>query len=126
MDFNYETMYGLDNLLSFVMGSLCMSLTFPATLEHLKFYITIRGQKMFSDYLKFFDILRYAGHLDSISTLPTASRLQRVDIVFDYCLCESDDFEEPDGDEVAEAVLNSLPLLRTKGILVVEAFVNES
>ena len=121
--FNYETMHGLKNLLSFLMRSLCMSLTSPATLEHLKFHINIRGQETNSNYFDFFDILSYTGPLDSISTLPTASRLQRVDIIIDYCLRASDYHPEPDEDEVVETVLDSLPLLRTKGILFVEAVV---
>ena len=32
---------------------------------------------------------------------------------------------EPDEDEVVEAVLDNLPLLRTKGILFVEAFLGD-
>jgi hypothetical protein len=126
VNFNYETLHGFDIVLSFLMGSLRISLTSPATLEHLKFNIMFRGEVRQSDYLGFYDILRSAevwGHLDSFTTLPTGSQLQRVDINIDYCLRESNNYAEPDEDSVLEAVLVNLPLLRMKGILFVEAFV---
>ena len=118
--FIYQTMFGLGNLLSFMMGSLCMSLTSPATLEHLKFYITFHSSNL-DGYIFDGDILQDVYHLDSISALPTASRLQRVDIIIDYYRRGRSYYSEPDEDEVVETVLDSLPLLRTKGILFVEA-----
>jgi hypothetical protein len=128
VNFNYEYdgMHGFDIVLSFLMDSLCISLTSPATLEHLKFNIMFRGQEMENYYYEFYNNLRSAevwGHLDSITTLPTGSQLQRVDINIDYSLRESDYYREPDEDEVLKTVLDKLPLLRTKGILFVKAFV---
>ena len=125
--FDYDAMLDFDIFLTFLMGSLRISLTSPATLEHLKFYIEFRGNEIglvFQD--EFCGNLRDAevwSHLDSITTLPTCSLLQRVDIVIDYCLCEKDYNTEPDEDDVLEAVLDNLPLLLTKGILFVEAYV---
>jgi hypothetical protein len=64
--------------------------------------------------------------LDSITTHPTGSRLQRVDIDITY-FCpyadyeEEEEEEEADEDEVMKAVLDNLPLLRAKGILFVKA-----
>jgi hypothetical protein len=123
VNFNYDTMRGFDIVLSYLIRSLCISLTSPATLEHLKFYIEFCGDEKENFYDKFYDSLRYAKvwtHLDSITTLPTGSRLQRVD--FNIVLLHDDYFCEPVEDEVLEAVLDNLPLLRTKGILFVEAF----
>jgi len=108
------------------MDSLCISLTSPATLEHLKFNIVFRGQEMENYYHEFYNNLRSAevwGHLDSITTLPTGSQLQRVDINIDYSLRESDYYGEPDEDVVLKIVLDKLPLLRTNAILFVKAFV---
>jgi hypothetical protein len=105
--------------LSLVMSSLCISLTSPATLEHLKFNINFRCSydDNFSESLRHADVWR---HLDSITTRPTGSRLRRVDINYAF---HCDDLEEPDEDEVKKAVLDCLPLLHTKGIpsLFVEA-----
>jgi len=115
------------NILSFLMGSLCISLTSPATLEHLELNI------LFYNYHSdpFIENLRNANVwslLDSITTHPTGSRLQRVDIGIAYC-CPYGDYEdvveeeeeETDEDEVMKAVLDKLPLLRAKGILFVKA-----
>jgi len=116
------------DLLCVLMGSLRISLTSPATLEHLKFNFFFRGDTLESDFLTFYEDLRNDdiwGHLDSITTHPSGSRLQRVDIKIDYYLRYDYDGVEPDEDEVLEAVLDSLPLLRTKGILFVEAVVGK-
>ena len=109
------------DVLSFLMGSLCISLTSPATLEHLEFNISFRSFSNDFDRNIFYETLRDAwSHLDSITTHPTGSRLQRVDInIFRYDV----DGEEPDGDEVLKAVFDGLPSLRTKGILFVKALV---
>ena len=120
---------------SFLMGSLCISLTSPATLEHLKFYIKFRGRKAY--YNEFYNSLHHSdvwSYLDSIITIPTGSRLQRVDIDIDY-ICrdddsdvgsyedeEGEDYASPDEGEMLDAVLENLPLLRTKGILFVDVF----
>ena len=62
------------------------------------------------------------SHLDSITTHPTGSRLQRVDINIQYCFRYDDEMDsEPDESEVEEPFLDALPLLREKGILFVKA-----
>ena len=120
------TMHDFD-ILSFLMGSLCISLTSPATLEHLKFNIWFRGPDNSFIYLdeEFFSDLRDAyawTRLDSLASHPTGSRLQRVDININYSFRHNDDVREPYyEDDVSNAVLDGLPLLRTKGILFVEA-----
>ena len=111
------TMHDFD-ILSFLMGSLCMSLTSPVTLEQLKFNISFRGDTNSFDISSFYEDLREAGvwcHLDSITT---GSRLQRVDINIDYCYLH-DNGEVPRDHEVLKAVLDALPLLRTKNILFI-------
>jgi hypothetical protein len=114
-------------VLSFLMGSLCISLTSPATLEHLEFNIFFRGSdnNFIHSFDRFYEDLRDAdawSHLDSIASHPTGSRLQRVDINIDYTFRDDDNVMEPPEDEVLEAVLDGLPLLHTKGILFVKAF----
>jgi hypothetical protein len=106
------------------MGSLCISLTSPATLEHLTFKFSFGYSLFQSSFSAFCGGLRGADgwrHLDSITTHPTGSRLQRVDIKIYYSFLPNIHGDEPDGNDVLEAVLDSLPLLRTKGILFVEA-----
>jgi hypothetical protein len=114
-------------ILSSLMGSLSMSLTSPATLEHIEFNISFDGPgDNFFDHDGFYEDLRNAdvwSHLGSITTHPTGSRLQRVDININYRFRYDDNGYEPDEDEVLKAVLDSLPLLHTKGILFVKALV---
>ena len=108
------------NLLSSFMESLCISLTSPATLEHLKFNFQYRNNYYGWHYTLYGDLCN-AGvwrHLDSITTHPTGSRLQRVDIKIDYY---DHGIREFDQDLIEKTVLDGLPLLRTKGILFVEA-----
>jgi hypothetical protein len=108
------------------MRSLRISLTSPATLEHLKFKIWFRGYNNNFNHDRFYQYLRNAhvwSHLDSIITHPIGSRLQRVDIDIDYAFRTSDIVMEPDNDEILKAVLDGLPLLRERGILFVEAAV---
>ena len=100
------------------MDSLCISLTSPATLEHLQFNINIFCDGEGNDGLRDAEVW---SHLDSIATHPTGSQLQRVDININYCLRKVNDAMELDKDEVEKAVLDSLPSLRAKGILFVEA-----
>jgi hypothetical protein len=113
------------DILSLLMRSFRISLTSPATLEHLKFDIGFEtnDNPFDSDWL--FDDLLDAdvwSHLDSITTHPTGSRLQRVDINIQYRFRYDDDDEvEPDESEVEEPFLDALPLLREKGILFVKA-----
>jgi hypothetical protein len=116
------TMYDFD-ILSLFMGSLRISLTSPATLEHLKFKILFRGCHYTFNSNTFYENLRDADvwrHLDSITTHPTGSRLRRVDIDINYAF-RYIGFAEPVEDKVKKAVLDGLPLLHTKGILFVEA-----
>jgi hypothetical protein len=128
VNLNCESVYDFDFLPS-LMDSLCISLTSrsPATLEHLKLNIRFRGYANHFDSNIFYKNLRCADVwrlLDSIATHPTGSRLQRVDII-NYFFRYDDDRGEPEEDEVLRAVLDGLPLLRTKGILFVEAAVGE-
>ena len=108
------------------MASLSISLTSPATLEHLEFNIRFRGGMDDFNFHSFYMVLRVADawrHLDSITTHPAGSLLQRVDINIDYAFRYNEDGAEPDKDEVLKAVLDALPLLRRKGILFVKAVV---
>jgi hypothetical protein len=106
-------------LLSIMMHSLCISLTSPATLEHLKFNLCFRGDEY--DGLCNADAWR---QLDSITTYPTGSRLQRIEINVNYYFPEID-WEESFEDKVEKAVYDSLPLLCTKGILFVEVVLGD-
>ena len=104
------------NLLSFFMESICTSLTSSATLEHLTF--SFRSLFKYFVWPTFYEKSRNAGvwrHLDSITTHPNSSRLQRVDINIHYhAEYASDKYE------IEKAVFGDLPLLHTKGILFVE------
>jgi len=93
------------------MRSLCISLTSPATLEHLKLGIQCDNSTFYED------IPDVWSHLDSITTHPIGSRLQRVDVNINY----EHSYYVSDEVKIAKVVLDSLPLLRTKGILFVEA-----
>ena len=115
-DLGPATMHDFD-ILSFLMGSLCMSLTSPVTLEQLKFNISFRGDTNSFDISSFYEDLHEAGVWSSITT---GSRLQRVDINIDYCYLH-DNGEVPRDHEVLKAVLDALPLLRTKDILFIKA-----
>ena len=122
-DLGRATFYDFD-ILSFFMGSLSISVTSPATLEHLVFNVSFSGHDNRFDHYEFYRNLRDADvwtYLDSISTHPTGSRLQRVDVNIRYAFRWDDDVCEPDEDEVLKAVLDGLPLLRAKGILFVKA-----
>ena len=122
VDLGSATMHDFD-ILSFLMGSLCISLTSPATLERLKFNISFHDNTYNFDYYTFYEELRDADvwrHLDCITTHPTGSRLQRVDITVNWFGQYNNQFE-PDKNEVLQIVLNGLPLLRSKDILFVEA-----
>ena len=105
------------NILSSLMCPLCISLTSPATLEHLEFNLRFRDHGVIDDFESFRDTW---NHLDFITAHPTGLRLQRVDINISYTFCH-DVGEESDDHEVLNAVLDSLPSLRTKGILFVKA-----
>ena len=108
--------------LYFLIRSLRISLTSPATLERLTFDIVFTSYDNHFDHSRFFYDLRNAdvwSHLDSIITHPTGSRLQRVDINIEYRF-RYDDMMEPHDTEVSKPVLNALPLLREKDILFVK------
>ena len=121
------------------MGSLGMSLTSPATLEHLEFGIRFSDRIGFGERLvtphfnsdRFIEDLRDAdvwSHLDSITTHPGSSRLKRVDINIIYTfLCEN--FREEfvrDENVVLKTVLDGLRSLRTKDILFVKILFGEN
>ena len=115
-------------ILSLLMDSLCISLTSPATLEHLELNLRLRSRIFGSDFESFYESLRAAdvwSHLDSITNHPTSSRLQRIDINIDYSFRYEDDEEEPSKDEIEKAILDSLPSLRTNRILSVKAVLGE-
>jgi hypothetical protein len=123
IDPSSATMSDFD-ILSFLMHSLRVSLTSPATLKHIKFDIVFEGRSNSFNYYSLLDDLRDAEvwrHLDSIITHPTGSRLQRVDINIKYSFRYDDDGNEPSNTEVEEPVFDALPLLHKKGILFVEA-----
>ena len=115
------------NIFSFLISSLSISLTSPATLEHLKLRFGFHDPNDdFNDI--FYENLRDAyiwSHLDPITSHPTGSRLQRVDINIEYYLgSRYEDYEDgPDKDVIEKSVVDGLPLLGTKGILFVKAVV---
>jgi hypothetical protein len=117
------------NVLSFLMASLCISLTSPATLEHLEFNIRFLGCDPDDGFNTFYENLCNTNvwrHLDSIATHPNGSRLQRVQVVVNIKYSGrfdsyGDNVLESNMDKVLKAVLDGLPSLRTKGILFVEA-----
>lgn len=112
------------DMLSFMMGSLRISLASPATLVRLEFYIWFRGVISLvnpdGEFYKFLRDLDAWHHLDSITTHPAASRLERVGIQFYYGFIEVHG-ELPDQDKVLKAILDGLPLLRKKGMLFAKA-----
>jgi hypothetical protein len=100
--------------LSMLIRSLCVSLTLPATLEHLTFHMSFAPH---NDNPRFYEDLRDAdawSGLDSIITHPTGSQLHRIDINIDYAFGLQND-------DVIKAVLEGLPLLHNKGILFVKS-----
>ena len=112
--------------MSFLIGSLRLSLTSPSTLERLKFDIDFTDYDNGFNHDWFFESLRDAdfwSHLDSIITHPSGSRLQRVDINIYHAFRDDDNVLEPYNNEASEPVLNALPLLREKGILFITASV---
>ena len=109
------------DILSLLIRSLRISLTSPATLEHLKFKIIFIGNFNHNEILYYLRNADVWSHLDSIITHPTGSRLQRVDINIRYAFRYDDDVMELHSTEFSEPVLNALPLLRKKGILFVKA-----
>jgi hypothetical protein len=112
------TMYDFQ-VLSFMMGSLRISLTSPATLEHLKIDISVNSDCIDEEW-RFYENLGGAdawSYLDSITSHPTGSRLQRVDIIID---CFSSWHSDNEDFDAGESVLESLPLLHSKGILFVK------
>jgi len=109
--------------LSSLMSSLCISLTSPATLEQLELTIQFCNNRDDFDSDMFCENLRDAeawSYLDSITTHPSGSRLQQVNINLDYYFCYDEDLRKPDEDEVLRAVYDGLPLLCKKGILFVK------
>jgi hypothetical protein len=102
------------------MGSIRISLTSPATLEHLKFDIVFLGLMTDFNFITFYENLRDAvawNYLDSIINQPGGSQLQRVDININFSFLFEGEGPDPDEDKVLKALRDSLPLLCTKGIL---------
>lgn len=101
------------------MGSLCISLTSPATLEHLEFNGCDSTYNL--ENLRDADLW---SSLDFITTHQAGSRLQRVDVNIeytgsydDYMQCEPTQYQG----QVVKAILDNLPLLHTRGILFIKA-----
>jgi hypothetical protein len=104
-----------------MINSLFISLTSPAILEHLRFNIRFHVDEDLN-CVYFYNKLSNTDtwtHLDSLATHPTVSRLQRVDIKIQFSY-QDDDGEDDRCVVIEEAILGSLPLLRTKGILFVK------
>ena len=82
IELDSATMRDFD-ILAFLMGSHCMSLTSPAALEHLQFDILFCGHiNDFSSH-RFIENLCDSdawSHLDSIATLPAGSLLKLTPI----------------------------------------------
>src|SRR5258707_7332796 len=109
-------------ILSFMIRTLRVSLSSPATLERLKICIEINVDGDDDDFDRdaLYDDLRFADvwkHLQSFVTHPSGSRLQRVDIVIEF----GEELVGYDETKVVKPVLDALPLLRKKGILFVKA-----
>ena len=108
------------SILSFFIRSLRVSSSSPATLEHLKFNITVHVNEDMLDNDAYYDDLYYDvvwSYLDSIATHPAGSRLQRVDVDvnFHYDNTDDDDVEATESD--FEPILEELPSLQERGIL---------
>ena len=120
-------------VLSFLMGSLGMSLTSPATLEHIEFSIRFSDRHDTTPFNshRLIENLRDADvwtHLDTITTHPAGSRIKRVDININYSFRSNDFRKELVRDEnvVLKTVLDCLHSLRTKGILFVKIHFGEN
>ena len=121
LDFSSGTRRDFD-VLSYLIGSLSISLASP---ERLEFNIEFHGYNEFNSDT-FYENLRNAwSHLDTITTHPTGSRLQQVDINIIYGNYCKHDGAEFDKDEAMKAVFDGLPLLHAKGILFVEAILGK-
>lgn len=111
------------DVLPFLIRSLPVSLSSPATLEHLKLCL---GYLDDENHNILFDNLCDAGvwsQLDFIITHPTGSRLQRVDINIAYVLPyddESDDIVVTREADVVGPIFGALPLLHEKGVLFIK------
>ena len=125
VDLGPLTSYDFD-ILSFLIGSFRVSLASPATLERLKFSISLHNKIGDIDGDTFFEYLRdFWTHLDDFITHPNGSQLQQVGINIRVdCYLRFRDFgrnmDEPDEHSVLTAVLDGFPLLRWKDILFVE------
>ena len=122
IDLGTATWKDFETLTSLIC-SICISLAYPATLEHLEFNIRFRGHGGIEDFEETFynDFREVWSHLDFITTHPPASQLQRVSINISYAFCYDVGGEEPDDEEVLNAVVDGLPSLHNKGILFVKA-----
>jgi hypothetical protein len=110
------------HVLSCFILSLSVSLSSPAILEHLTFNIRFHDP----DINFFYDKLRNIWcPFDYVTTLPTTSWLQQVEINIEYLFCYDDELEPPVMNEISQAVYDGLPLLQTRHILFVNSTVEE-
>ena len=113
-------------VLASLMGLLPISLTYPATLEHLEFNISVRAASHDFDNNFYESLSKTWRNLDSITTHPTGSRLQRVDINIKagfsrkFCDCTRER-KEIDENKVLEDAFDALPLLHKKGMVFIKA-----
>ena len=113
-------------VLASLMGLLPISLTSPATLEHLEFNIWVRAASHDFDNNFYESFSKTWRNLDSITTHPTGSRLQRVDINIKAGFSRKfrvygTERKEIDENKVLEDAFEALPLLHKKGIVFIKA-----
>ena len=116
-------------LLASLMVILSNSLPSPATLEHLEFNIWVRDLGNGFDNTFYENLRETWSHLDYITTHPTGSRLQRVDINIKAAFSSEHytrvERKELDENKVLKAAFDALPLLHTKGIAFVKTAMTE-
>ena len=105
------------------MLSLSISLSAPSVLQHLEFHI-----RFFDPDFNFFldNVRNIWSPFDFVTTLPTTSFLQEVNINIEF-LFHYDDEVEPawTHTEISQAVYDGLPLLQTRHILYVNSTLEE-
>ena len=107
------------NVLSFLIGSLSMSLTSP---EHLEFNLQFHGCNKFDPDTFYQNLRNVWKPLDLISIFPNSSRIQRVEVNINYAPYRiHDGGAEPDKDEILKAIRDGLSLFHTRDILFVKA-----
>ena len=110
-------------ILSFLIGSLSISLGCP---EYLEFNIRFHNYTPFNPNSFYVNLCNVWRRLDTITTYPTCSRLRGVHISINYMLnYQHDDEEEPHMGEIFKAIHYGLPLLCRKGILCIRTILGE-